>query len=483
VLTLPQKFIPTIQAFAAEFSTSVFEHARVLLVGAILTPGKRTVTACLRAVGLESDKHYQNYHRVLNRTRWSGLRLSHILFGLLLRCFHPRGAVVLGVDPTLERRKGRKIAAKGVFYDAVRSTKKHPVKSSGLRWISMMLLVPVCWSYRIWALPFLTVLAPPESYHRKRHKKHKTQTDWARQMVGAVKRWLRGRKIVLVADGAFAALKFLNDCVKMTVTVVTPLRMDAALYALPLPKKPGTPGKQAIRGARLPNLKQVLRDKKTRWTPYRLPRWCSKHQRRVEMATGTALWYDKRGGQKAGKAPLPIRWVLLRPVPGCPEEEKFEPYAMLCTDQKATPKQILLWYCQRWELEVTFEDVRSNLGVETQRQWNEKAIARETPLLMGLYSLVSLWGQHLVKHCQVPLPKSAWYSKSCASFSDILALVRRQLYQTLYPEMNDQESKYQGSNCPAMEVAASGARGDAATSVAALKASLEQLTNMLCYAN
>jgi len=158
-------------------------------------------------------KNDQNYHRLLNRAVWSSREVSRILLQLLLDAFvAPDAAVVLGLDETVERRWGAKIAARGIYRDAVRSSKEFFVKTSGLRWLSLMLLAPMPWLGRVWALPFLTVLAPSERYHEQRHERHKKLTDWARQLILQVRRWLPGRKLVVVADSGYAVLELLAAC-------------------------------------------------------------------------------------------------------------------------------------------------------------------------------------------------------------------------------------------------------------------------------
>src|SRR5215203_6516981 len=171
----------------------------------MLAPGARTVTTALRVMGLSAECRFTNYHRVLNRATWSARHGSRILLGLLITLLVPAGAtIVLGADDTVERRSGRKITAKGCYRDAVRSTKKHVIRCFGLKWVSMMLLVPVPWSRRVWALPFLTALCwPPKSRHQRRHK---TGVDWVRQMLKQTRRWLPGRLWVLVVDGGFTAV-------------------------------------------------------------------------------------------------------------------------------------------------------------------------------------------------------------------------------------------------------------------------------------
>ena len=183
-MDLPGKIIQVLRPFEEVFSKRVWKWAKVLLIGAILAPGERTVAAILRVMGLQTERHFQNYHRVLNRAKWSSRELSRILLVLLISVFVPENTpVVIGIDETIERRRGSKIAAQGIYRDAVRSSKEFFVKTSGLRWISMMLLTPIPWAGRVWALPFLTVLAPSARYHDQRKKTPKTITDWARQMV------------------------------------------------------------------------------------------------------------------------------------------------------------------------------------------------------------------------------------------------------------------------------------------------------------
>ena len=155
---LPPAIIQSMSYFAPLFSHRVWPHAQVLLTGAILAPGKRTVSALLRVMGLDHRSDFQTYHRVLNRCVWSSLQGSQILLQVLLATFTPRGRLVFGLDDTIERRRGDRIAAKGIYRDPVRSSQGHFVKASGLRWLSLMLLVPVSWADRVWALPFLTVL-------------------------------------------------------------------------------------------------------------------------------------------------------------------------------------------------------------------------------------------------------------------------------------------------------------------------------------
>src|SRR3982750_4796701 len=241
MLRLPTRFAAAILCFAPLFQQRSWRHAQVLLIGAILVPGQRTVSSILRIGGLRRERRFVNYHRVLNRAAWSGRAAARVLLGLLLDAFVPSGPVLLGLDDHIERRRGKCIRAKGIYRDPVRSSKGHFVKASGLRWLSLMLLVPIPWAGRVWALPFLTVLAPSERYRRERGRRHKTLTDWARQVVLQARRWMPERALVLVADSSFAALELLAGLVRQDVTGVTRLRLDAALYSPAPPRPPQSP--------------------------------------------------------------------------------------------------------------------------------------------------------------------------------------------------------------------------------------------------
>ena len=234
----PSGFAPILLAFAPLFRSSVWQRAQLLLLGAILAPGKRTVCSVLRIVGRGSEEHFQNYHRVLNRARWNSRAASQILLSLLVNAFAPSGPLIVGLDDTIERRWGRKIQARGIYRDPVRSSHSHFVKTSGLRWLSLMLLVDIPWAGRVWALPFLTVLAPSVRYHQKRGKRHKTLLDWGKQMLLQLRRWLPERPIVLVVDSGYAALEFLGILAnrRQPITVITRLRLDTQLYAPVLPR-------------------------------------------------------------------------------------------------------------------------------------------------------------------------------------------------------------------------------------------------------
>lgn len=419
MLNLPGIFINLFNPFAPHFyGETTWEKVKILVVGTILAPGKRTVTAALRVMGLGQDKNFSKYHHVLSRAVWSPRLIGMVLLKLLLEHLDKGDQpLVFGIDETIERRWGQKIAARGIYRDAVRSSKSHFVKASGLRWISLMWLAPIGWAQRIWALPFLTVLAPSERYSEERGRQHKKITDWARQMIFQLRRWLPERDIVVVGDNSYAVLELLHACQSLPnpVTMITRLRMDAALYE-PAPPPTGKPGRPRKKGKRLPTLLERLNDPQTVWRPVSVD-WYNGERRELEIASDTALWYS------SGKPVVPLRWLLVRDPLG-----ELDPFSLLCTDQACDPSQIIQWFVMRWRLEVTFQETRAHLGVETQRQWSDLAIERTTPALLGLFSWVTIAAHLLQSKTPLPVRGAAWYTKSLPTFSDALALVRSHLW-------------------------------------------------------
>ena len=401
--------------FRCHFPAAVWHHVLVLVCGALLAPGRRTVTAALRVMGLGQEASFAAYHRVLSHAHWCPRSLAQRLLLLLVAAFVPDGPVVVGLDDTIERRWGVRIAARGIYRDPVRSSRGHFVKASGLRWLCVMLLVPVPWAGCVWGLPFLTVLAPSERYAAARGIPFKKLTDWGRQALLQVARWLPGRHVVAVADSGFSAIALLRDLAPH-LTVVTRLRLDACLCQPPPARRPRARGRPPVKGARLPSLAARLRSPRTPWRRVVVEGWYGRTMRHLDIASGTALWYHP--GMRVA-----IRWVLVRD----PSGEK-EPQAFLCTDQQAAPLDILRWFVRRWRTETTFEEARRHLGMETQRQWSDLAILRTTPALLGLFSLVTLWASQLAAERGPVVEYIRWYPKPLPTFSDALALVRRELW-------------------------------------------------------
>lgn len=445
--TPPAELLSLIVVFQPLFTQPIWEHAKVLLLGALLARGKRTVTACLRVVGLSQEKAFQNYHRVLNRASWCALQASRILLGLLVLLLPPEATVVIGADDTIERRRGKQIKGLGCYRDPVRSSHQYVVKCFGLKWLALMLLVKLPWSRRVWALPFLTVLCraqvegqTPKVWPTRRRRKsrktqktkaktalpiatprqHKTAIDRLMILLRVVHRWLPERLVVLVVDGGYAAVKLALVCAATpNLALVTRLRWDASLYHDAPPRAAGQRGPTPDKGKRQRSPQQVVKRKDTSWAEHEVD-WYGGARKKLWLHERTALWHTP------GEAPVKIRYVITRDPAGKLRDEVFA-----TTKLDATPAQILAWVVMRWSVETTFEESREHLGLETGRQWSDLAIERTTPCLLGLFSLVVLLTHQLHPDGQVPTLTAAWYAKPEATFSDCLILVRKHLWRSL----------------------------------------------------
>jgi hypothetical protein len=406
--------------FAAMFTRPSRLNAVALATGALLCPNRRTVCAALRAADGAADRGFSRFHRVLSRATWSGLEGARILLGLLHEAFVPEGEpIVAVVDDTVERRRGTKIRDKGLYRDAVRSSRSFFVKVEGLRWLSFQLAVRPGFARRGWGLPFLSVLCRSERADAERGRRHRTLPEKAAWGMRLIARWCPGRRLVMVGDGAYASLDLfwrLRD----RVVCIARCRMDARFFNPPTPRKKGQRGRPRVVGTRQLAPKTRAARKATRWERMVVPGWRAKDgtmRREVEVATGTALW------SAHGKT-LPVRWVLTRDPAG-----RAETRAFVCSDPQQSAAQILTWYAMRWAVEVTFQESRRHLGFETQRQWSDRAIHRTTPLLLGMFSLVTLWAAELAATGEkLQVLGAAWYKKPEPTFADCLAAVRRILW-------------------------------------------------------
>lgn len=416
-MPLPDPIIEVLMTFRPLFTAPTWRKLMVLLTGTLLAQGRRTVAAALRYTDNSMAGNWSTFHQVLNRARWSPLAVSRQLLLLIVATFVPAGASVdLVIDETLERRWGSKISKRGHYRDSALSSRKQSVSSPGLRWIVMAVVVTLPWTKQRWALPFLCVLTTSPEVSEQLGKRHKTVAMWAQQMISLVRRWLPDRSIKLMGDTAYSVLELGLHAQHQQVTLVTTGRLDAVLHEPPPQRTKHTIGRPRVVGKRLPALEQVLQDPHTLWQKLTLD-WYGEGERTLEICTGTALWY------RYGSDPLPIRWVLTRDPEG-----KRPPKAIFSTDPTQTAEQIISDFMKRWSLEVTFEEGRAHLGIETQRQWSDLAIERSTPLLFGLYSLVTLFGQALHPNGQIPVTQAAWYRKHTATFRDVLAVVRQHLW-------------------------------------------------------
>jgi len=414
--SLSSSIIAILWPFSELFSKSSWFTALELLLGAILCKGNRTVTRILRATGLSQGKGFSKYHRILNSLDWSLKRGSEILLKMLLKVVGKERPVIL-IDETLERRKGKKIRAKGYYRDAVRSSRSKAVNTTGLKWLVMALSIRFNFAARAFALPFFTVLEPSERSTKKQGKRHKTTLDWSIQMVMQLVRWAPTIPFILVGDGGFACAKLAWACFKNNIALVSRLKINARIYDLPEEVPAGRRGRKPKKGARLISFKEMLTREDLAREDGEIVGYDGK-KKRICYLTNTAMW----GAD--GFEPIAIRWVLVIDPSG-----EMDPLPLMSTDVNLTAIKIIELYVDRWGLEVTFQEAREHLGVETQKQWSDKAIARTTPVLMALYSIVCLIGNRMNEEVPLIAEKTAWYDKERVTFSDLLKAVRVTLWK------------------------------------------------------
>ncbi len=430
-MPLSDTILTVMREFQSAFSQPTWSKLQYLIVGTILARGRRTVTAALRQVGLNDEAHFSLYHHVLNRARWNALDLSRRLLRLLVRSFQTcGGTLTFIIDETLERRWGRRIKRRGHYHDPLASSKQRSVASSGLRWIVLTLIVTPPWTRRHWALPVMSVQAPTPEVSKRLGLHHKTITERARQMILIVRRWLPDARITVVGDQSYSCVELAHGCVRADVRLIAPLRLDARLYEPAPTRSPGRSGRPRVKGERLPKLDEVLASPSTDWQKVRLP-WYDQSRRELEVTSGTAHWY------RLGQRVLPVRWVIVRDPKG-----KLRPRAYFSTRPSDTAREIVVQFIKRWSIEATFEESRAHMGIETQRQWSDLAIERSTPCLFGLYTLVAVMARALHPTGDVEMRTSAWYSKSEATFSDVLAAVRHHLWDTISFEKSASAADY-----------------------------------------
>lgn len=411
---LPSSAEPILVALLTAFSDRTAHHVLVLIIGAILTRGRHTVTGILRTVRPLAKAHFSTYHRVLSRAAWPSWALPLALAGLVLKLIPSDQPVHVVVDETVDPHRGPKVYGKSCHRDAKRSSRRHKVYCWGHEWVVLAILVRFPFTSRVWALPVIAVLCLSKKQCQAQKRRFKAPADLARLMLARLIRAFPERKFTLVGDGAYGKVELAAFCHRQRVSFVARLRPDAALYAEPGPSRKGHHPR--LVGQRLDSPAQAARRPRAAWKQMRIP-WYNGQTRKVRLLTGTGIWYRR------GRTPVPLRWVYF-----VDQEGKLENTCLLSTDPSLRPKQIVASYIERWPIEVTFEEVRAHLGLGTTRQWSRQAVLRAAPCLLGLFTVVSLiFAAHARRHKPHPVA-TAWYPKPAITFSDALQIVRRELW-------------------------------------------------------
>jgi len=398
MLSLPSAAEPLIMSFSIAFTQPTFQRILPLLVGAILTVGRHTVTAVLRTVGPLAPGHFSSYHRVFSRAAWTLWPLGKVLTTTILRWLPVEDPVLVVVDDTTAQHRGKHMYGKGCHRDAVRSAHQHVVFRWGHRWVVLAISVKFPFTSRRWALPVLCALYRPRELNHAEGRRHKTPPQLARQLVAVLIHWFPRRKFVLLGDGGYASHELARFCWRHRrhLTLISRFHSRANLYAPVRERKPT--GRPRQKGRKLPPPETTVA--RGRRQPATVS-WYGGRSRPVQLLSQTGLWY------KGGEGLVPVRWVFVREVTGTHRDEYF-----YSTNPELKPAQIVSWYTARWALETTFQEVREHLGFETPRQYVAKSVLRTAPCLLGLFSVISLIFARYTRRHRIKVHATAWYAKS-----------------------------------------------------------------------
>lgn len=412
-MTLPPEAASLLGAFSPLFTQPTFRRFVTLLAGVLLTPGRRTVANVLRTLEFLAPGHPVSYRRVLSTARWSGVELGCVLAGYLLKHVVPAGPVTLVGDDTVDGHPGRRVYGKARHRDPVRSSHSYTAWRYGHKWVVLAVLVRFPMTTRPWALPVLVDLYRSVEDDRRRKRKHRTPAQLMCRLLRLVLLRFPDRRFTFVGDGGYGTHEVARFCHRHRdqLVLVSKFHPDANLFTPPPPYN--GKGRPRVKGERLPKPREAVAG-----AP-RLRRltvgWYGGGVRRVGTKTGLGHWY------KAGRGLVPVRWVFVRDLTGTHRDEYF-----FTTDPNRTPTEVIEQYCGRWNIETTFQECRSCLGLESTRGWCRATVLRAAPCLFGLYSVVAALYQSLPEGKRVG--RVDWPGKVGVTFSDALTAVRRWLW-------------------------------------------------------
>jgi hypothetical protein len=413
MINLPGVAEPLLMSFTVAFTEPTFQRSLVLLVGAILAKGRRTITSLLWNVGDLAAGDPTDYHRVFSRAPWSLGKLGRVLAIAVIELAALDDWIRVVVDCTVAEHKGKKVYGKGCHHDAVRSTDTHTAYRWGHRWVTLAVVVRFPFCSRPWALPVLAALYRPEELNKKEGRRHKTPIQLAQGLMAILLHWFPQHKFVLLGDGGYASHDLARFCHRHRerLALVSKFAPDGALYASPPPPKKHKSGRPRVKGKKLPTPQAVVAGSRLRKTSVS---WYGATERQVQVCDGCGQWY------RSGAGLVPVHWVFVRDREGTRRDEYF-----YTTHEGFTAEQVVTLYTVRWNLEVTFQELRAHLGFETPRQRVANSVLRMAPCLLGLFSVVSLiYHEHLKRH-NATLYDRPCYRKSEPTFSDAIATVRR----------------------------------------------------------
>jgi DDE superfamily endonuclease len=416
-MNIPTWAMPVLTMFRPAFSTPTSHRFLVLVLAAVLTTGRRTVTNLLRTAREKAPGHRSSYHRVFSQRRWSAWALARLLLTFLLNHVVPPGPVLLAGDDTVTEHPGPRVFGQGRHRDGVRSTHSYTAYRWGHKWVVVSVLVKLPVATRPWALPVLVALYRPPEWNRMHGTRHKTPAYLARLLLARLIRWFPNRCFIFVGDTGYGTSETARFCSKHSrhLTLVSKFYGDAALYEPPPPRTQGTMGRPRVKGRKLPSPQEVVAQRTRR--ARLVVAWYGGTSRDIEIVTDTGHWY------RIGEDLVAVRWVYVHDCTGTHRDEYF-----LTTDMTMQPQQMVECYTQRWSIETTFQECREYLKLESTKGYSQHTVLRFTPCLFGLYTLVVLL------YLQLPRPSSTlravfWQGKATVTFSDMMTCVRRVLWE------------------------------------------------------
>jgi DDE superfamily endonuclease len=416
-MNFPACAMPILSIFRPAFSTPTYHRFLVLVLAAILTTGRRTVTNVLRTARYQAQGHVSSYHRVFSQRRWSTWALARTLLTFLLDHVVPPGPVLLAGDDTVTEHPGPQVFGKGRHRDGVRSTHSYTTYRWGHKWVVVSVLVKLPITTRPWALPVLAALYRPPEWDRVHGTRHKTPAHMARLLLARLMRWFPERHFIFVGDSGYGTSATARFCRQhhRHLTLVSKFYGDAALYEPPPPRPRGTMGRPRVKGEKLASPQEVVAQ-----VTHRIPlpvAWYGGTIRDIELVTGTGHWY------RIGEALVAVRWVYVHDCTGTHRDEYF-----FTTDLHLHPKRIVECYTQRWSIETTFQECREYVKLESTKCYSKETVLRFTPCLFGLYTIIVLLYLQLPDSLR-SISVLSWHGKTTVSFSDMVLCVRRAIWK------------------------------------------------------
>ncbi|MCO6048170.1 transposase, partial [Aeoliella sp. ICT_H6.2] len=397
-------FVALLQPFAMTMTAPTFDSLTTIMAGWVFA-SRRTVTRMILAAGETADKHFSSYHRVFSHARWSLDGVGLAVFDLLRPVLGE--VVMLGLDDTLARKRGRKMFGCGMHHDPLLSSRSKTITNWGHNWVVLGVIVELPFRPgHYFCLPILFRLYLNKAKAEKHRRGYRKRSQLAVELLQLLCKQRDNVRFHVVADSAYGGKTVLCELPE-NCDLTSRLVKDARLYDAPPVRQPGTNGRPRKRGERLPTPEEMLAER------------CRRVELDVYGRTEKARLADCQARMHAAPE-RPLRVVAVEALAGGRGQEAF-----YSTCHEATAEAVIAWYASRWSVEVAFHDSKQHLGFEEPQGWSRKAVERTAPLAMLLYSLIVLWFAREGHRAYQPLDCPWYTSKAEPSFADMLATLRR----------------------------------------------------------